>query len=69
MHTYPGPTLATWAQYVAISAFHANSLRRRRCKPTAHCNESREMGGAPLPRKLRPALQHLKNPVPVPVRD
>jgi len=27
------------ARYVATSAFSVNSLRRRCCKPTAHCNQ------------------------------
>jgi len=43
-HTYPGQALANWAHHAATSAFSTNSLRRRRCccKPTAHCNISRD---------------------------
>jgi len=40
--SYHGPTLATWAHYAANSAFRTNSLRRRCCKPTVHCNKIRD---------------------------
>ena len=36
------PALANWARYAATSAFRSNSLRRSFCKPTAHCNKSRD---------------------------
>jgi len=44
------------------SALRMNSLCIRSCKPTAHCNKSRDPVDQPktlcLHRKLRPALEH-----------
>ena len=61
-HTYCGPGRANEEHYASTSTFIMNSLRRRCCcKPTAHCNKSREPVDQPekfcLRHKLRPALQ------------
>ena len=62
-----GPGLANWAHYAVTSTLSTNSLRRRCCcKPTAHCNKSRDpvdlRAKLRLRRKLlRPALQCLTN--------
>jgi len=57
-HTHTG---ASWlgTQCSGLSIFCTNSLRHCRCKPTAHCNTSRNLVGSLLCRKLRPALQQL----------
>ena len=65
IHIYRGPALANWAHYAATSAFNTNSLRRRCCKPIAHCNQSRYSVNLPeklrLRRKLHAALKRPAN--------
>jgi len=61
-HVYTGPALANWIHYDAI--FACPSAQITACKPTAHCNRSRDpvdlLQKLRLRRKpLRPALQHL----------
>jgi len=60
------PALANWPHYVASSVFCTNSLRCRcYCKPSAHCNKSRDpvdlLDKLCLRFKLRPALQRLSD--------
>jgi len=54
-----------WAHYAATFAFSTNTIRRRCCTPTTHCNKSCEpVDLLEKPRlicKLRPVLQHLAN--------
>ena len=43
LYTYPALALANLAHNAAVFSFRANSLHRRCCKPTAHCNKSRNL--------------------------
>jgi len=53
--------LDIWAHNAVTTAYSTNSLRRRCCRPTAHCNKSRDSVDLlkKIQRTLRPSLQHL----------